>query len=80
MWGEGVNFDHDDFLAAQNEEFDEEEKYPDVSGGGVPYSDDDDEDLKARTHMRLAPDHEVIVGTDDMWHCVTCERMLDEDD
>lgn len=31
------------------------------------------EDEQARHHMKACPDHEVIVGTDDRWHCLTCE-------
>lgn len=37
------------------------------------------EDADARAHMRLCPDHEVIVGTDDEWHCLTCEAEEKED-
>lgn len=37
----------------------------------------EEEDYSARQHMINSPDHEVIVGTDDRWHCLTCEA--DED-
>jgi hypothetical protein len=40
-------------------------------GGGMPT------DAEARAHMERCPGHKVYVGTDDEWHCATCE---DEDD
>jgi hypothetical protein len=38
-------------------------------------------DEEARTHMRRCPDHEVVVKSDDEWHCLTCEDedLIDED-
>lgn len=30
-------------------------------------------DAEARQHMLACPDHDVTVGTDDEWHCLTCE-------
>lgn len=35
-------------------------------------------DEAARLHMRSCPDHEVIVDTDDQWHCLTCEGRDNE--
>ncbi|XTZ13899.1 hypothetical protein ACQSSU_20595 [Micromonospora echinospora] len=32
------------------------------------------DDEVARRHMQRNPDYEVIVGTDDRWHCITCEQ------
>jgi hypothetical protein len=32
-----------------------------------------DEEEEIRYHMLQNPDHEVIVGEDDEWHCLTCE-------
>jgi hypothetical protein len=32
-------------------------------------------DEEARYHMRACPSHEMIVGTDDDWHCLTCESQ-----
>jgi hypothetical protein len=36
-------------------------------------------DEEIRFHMRACPDHEVTVGTDDAWHCITCEEDDDLD-
>jgi hypothetical protein len=30
-------------------------------------------DAQAREHMRRVPGHELTVGSDDQWHCLTCE-------
>jgi len=44
-----------------------------MSGGGCAPTDEE-----VRIHMRRCPDHEVIVGTDDQWHCLTCESEESE--
>jgi hypothetical protein len=32
---------------------------------------------EAREHMQRAPNHDVTVGADDRWHCLTCEAGED---
>jgi len=35
-------------------------------------------DAEARQHMLWAPDHELTIGLDDEWHCLTCEQAEDD--